>query len=85
MARKNGFEPCQGSATYKRSPMGECDTYLEFYMSKDSIGAAEFGFGQPCTAEIPYISTLWLRGNLNFCNFASLPHIFRIFDFPRAE
>ena len=31
--------------------MGECDTYLEFCMSKDSIGAAEFGFGQPCTAQ----------------------------------
>ena len=31
--------------------MGECDTYLEFDMSKDSIGAAEFGFGQPCTAQ----------------------------------
>ena len=37
MPRRSGFEPCQGSATYKWSPMGEFDTYLEFYMSKDSI------------------------------------------------
>ena len=85
MPRKGGNETVLGSACFRCSTMGECDTYLEFCMSKDSIGAAEFGFGQPCTAEIPYISTLWLRGNLNFCNFASLPHIFRIFDFPRAE
>ena len=48
---KSGFKPCQGSATYKRSPMGECDTHLEFYMFKDSIGVTELGVGQTCTAQ----------------------------------
>ena len=51
MPRKGGNETVLGSARFRCSSMGECDTYLEFYMSKDLIGAAEFGFGQPCTAQ----------------------------------
>ena len=51
MPRKGGNETVLGSARFRCSSMGECDTYLEFDMSKDSIGAAEFGFGQPCTAQ----------------------------------
>ena len=51
MPRKGGNETVLGSARFRCSSMGECDTYLEFCMSKDSIGAAEFGFGQPCTAQ----------------------------------
>ena len=51
MPRKGGNETVLGSAHFRCSSMGECDTYLEFCMSKDSIGAAEFGFGQPCTAQ----------------------------------
>ena len=51
MTRKGGNETVLGSARFRCSSMGECDTYLEFCMSKDSIGAAEFGFGQPCTAQ----------------------------------
>ena len=51
MSRKGGNETVLGSAHFRCSPMGECDSYLEFCMSKDSIGAAEFGFGQPCTAK----------------------------------
>ena len=51
MSRKGGNETVLGSARFRCSSMGECDTYLEFCMSKDSIGAAEFGFGQPCTAQ----------------------------------
>ena len=50
MSRKGGNETVLGSAHFRCLSMGECDTYLEFDMSKDSIGAAEFGFGQPCTA-----------------------------------
>ena len=48
---KCGNESVLGSAHFRCSSMGKCDTYLEFDMSKDSIGAAEFGFGQPCTAQ----------------------------------
>ena len=48
MPQKSGFEPCRGSATCKWPPIGECD-YLEFDRSKDSIGAAEFGFCHPCS------------------------------------
>ena len=51
MPRKGGNETVLGSTRFRCSPMRECDTYLEFCMSKDSIGAAEFGFGQPCTAQ----------------------------------
>ena len=51
MPRKGGNETVLGSTRFRCSPMRECDTYLEFDMSKDSIGAAEFGFGQPCTAQ----------------------------------
>ena len=51
MSRKGGNETVLGSAHFRCSSLGECDTYLEFCMSKDSIGAAEFGFGQPCTAQ----------------------------------
>ena len=51
MPRKGGNETVLGSARFRCSSMGECDTYLEFDMSKDLIGAAEFGFGQPCTAQ----------------------------------
>ena len=51
MPQKGGNETVLGSARFRCSSMRECDTYLEFDMSKDSIGAAEFGFGQPCTAQ----------------------------------
>ena len=51
MPRKGGDETVLVSAGFRCSLLGECDTYLEFDMSKDSIGAAEFGFGQPCTAQ----------------------------------
>ena len=52
MSRKGGYQTVLVSACFRRSPMGECDTYLEFYMSKDSIVAAELGVGQPCTARV---------------------------------
>ena len=51
MSRKGGNETVLGSAHFICLSMGECDTYLEFDMFKDSNGAAEFGFGQPCTAQ----------------------------------
>ena len=51
MPRKGGNETVLGSAHFRCSSMGKCDTYLEFDMSKDSIGAADIGFGQPCTAQ----------------------------------
>ena len=51
MPRKGGNETVLGSTLFRCSPMRECDTYLEFCMSKDSIGAAEFGFGQSSTAQ----------------------------------
>ena len=51
MSQKGGYETVLVSACFRCSLMGECDKYLEFYMSKESIGAAEFGFGQPCTAQ----------------------------------
>ena len=41
MPRKGGDENVLVSAGYRCSLMEECDTYLEFCMSKDSIGAAE--------------------------------------------
>ena len=43
MARKGGDESVLVSAGYKCSLMGECDTYLEFCLSKDSIGAPKVG------------------------------------------
>ena len=51
MPQKGGNETVLGSTRFRCSPMRECDTYLEFDMSKDSIGAADIGFGQPCTAQ----------------------------------
>ena len=71
MPRKGGNETVLGSAHFRCSPMGECDTYLEFDMSKDSIGAAEFGFGQPCTAQEQFKSckgakmSPWLQPGYN--------------------
>ena len=38
MPRKGGNETVLGSARFRCSSMGECDTYLEFCLSKDSIG-----------------------------------------------
>ena len=51
MSQKGGDETVLVSACFRCSTMGECDTYLEFDMSKDSIGADELGVGQPCTAQ----------------------------------
>ena len=51
MPRKGGNETVLGSTRFRCSPMRECDTYLELCMSKDSIDAAEFGFGQSSTAQ----------------------------------
>ena len=72
MPRKGGNEIVLGSARFRCSPMRECDTYLEFCMSKDSIGAAEFGFGQPCTAQGQSqgcknvtLATTWLQPGYN--------------------
>ena len=48
MPRKGGDETVLVFAGFRCSLMGECDKYLEFYMSKDLIGAAELGVGQPC-------------------------------------
>ena len=52
--RKSGFKPCQGFAACKWSPQGEWDAYLEFYVSRGSIGAAEFGFVHPWAKELHY-------------------------------
>ena len=78
MPRKGGNETVLGSTRFRCSPMRECDTYLEFDMSKDSIGAAEFGFGQPCTAQGQFksckgakmspgynLATTWLQPGYN--------------------
>ena len=71
MPRKGGNETVLGSTRFRCSPMRECDTYLEFDMSKDSIGAAEFGFGQPCTAQEQFKSckgakmSPWLQPGYN--------------------
>ena len=51
MPRKGGNETVLGSTRFRCSPMRECDTYLEFCMSKDSIGAAELWVGHPCLAQ----------------------------------
>ena len=70
-APKRWNETVLGSARFRCSSMGECDTYLEFDMSKDSIGAAEFGFGQPCTAQEQFKSckgakmSPWLQPGYN--------------------
>ena len=71
MPCKGGNETVLGSTRFRCSPMRECDTYLEFDMSKDSIGAAEFGFGQPCTAQEQFKSckgakmSPWLQPGYN--------------------
>ena len=39
MSRKGGDETVSVSASFRCSLMGECDTDLEFCLSKDSIGA----------------------------------------------
>ena len=45
MFQKGGYETVLVSACFRCSPMGEYDSYLEFY--KDSIGSAELGVGKP--------------------------------------
>ena len=43
MAQKGGDETVLVSAGYKCSLMGECDTDLEFCLSKDLIGVPKVG------------------------------------------
>ena len=45
MSRKGGDETVSVSASFRCSLMGECDTDLEFCLSKDSIGAPKVGIG----------------------------------------
>ena len=47
---------------------GECETYLEFYMFKDSIGVTELGVGQPCARSLEIYQTppFTLCGNRRF-------------------
>ena len=42
MSRKGGDETVSVSASFRCSLMGECDTDLEFCLSKDSIGHQKF-------------------------------------------
>ena len=43
MSRKGGDETVSVSASFRCSLMGECDTDLEFCLSKDSSGAPKVG------------------------------------------
>ena len=43
MCRKGGDETVSVSASFRCSLMGECDTDLEFCLSKDSSGAPKVG------------------------------------------
>ena len=43
MSRKGGDETVSVSASFRCSPMGECDTDLEFCLSKDLIGVPKVG------------------------------------------
>ena len=43
MSRNGGDETVSVSASFRCSPMGECDTDLEFCLSKDLIGVPKVG------------------------------------------
>ena len=46
---KNGYKSIQVSACFRCLPMGEGDTYVEFCLSKDSIGAPQVQIDYPWT------------------------------------